>query len=220
MKLTDSLEDQNILEQTIEKTKPPIPAGCEALDYLLMTPFRYSATIPFGSRFRRPNATLGVFYGSEHAATAIAEKAFYRLLFYAESPATPYPRNPGEYTAFAVELAGDRSLDVTVPLFANDSLLSHLSDYSHPQAFADVARAANIAMIRFSSVRDPEHRSNFAVLSPSAFAKPYPVDRQSWRLHVDSNGVRAICESPRVSIAFDREAFSEDPRLTNFRWVR
>ena len=220
MKLTDTLEDQNILEQTIETTKPRTPTGCETLDFLLMSPFRYSATNPFGSRFRRPNSPLGVFYASEHAATAIAEKAFYRLLFYAESPATPFPRNPGEYTAFAAELAGDRSLDVTVALFANDSLLSHLSDYSHSQAFADVAREANIAMIRYSSLRDPERRSNFAVLSPAAFAKPDPVGRQSWRLHVDANGVRAACESPRVLIAFDRTAFSADPRLQDFRWTR
>ena len=140
MKLTDSLDEQDILEQIIEATKPAIPAGCEGLDFLLMTPFRYSVRNPIGSRFRRPHAPLGVFYASEHAATAVAEMAFYRLLFYAESPATPYPDNPGEYTGFAVEIAGDRALNLTAPPFADDGRLYHLSDYSHSQGFADQAR--------------------------------------------------------------------------------
>jgi hypothetical protein len=220
MKVTDTSEEQDVLEQIIEATKPPIPSGCERLDFLLMTPFRYSATNPNGSRFRRPNSALGVFYASEHAATAVAEMAFYRLLFFAESPATPYPRNPGEYTGFAVEVAGDRALNLTVAPFANDSQLYHLWDYSHSQGFADQAREARIGLIRYLSLRDPEHRSNFAVLSPAAFARPDPVGRQSWKLHVDANGVRAVCESPRVSIAFDRAAFSADPRLKDFRWAR
>jgi hypothetical protein len=220
MKLTDTLDDQNTLEQIIEATKPQTPTGCEALDFLLMTPFRYSATNPYGSRFRRPNSPLGVFYASEYAATAIAEMAFYRLMFFAESPSTPYPRNPGEYTAFAAELASDRALNLTVAPFANDSQLYHLWDYAHSQAFADLAREADITVIRYSSLRDPERRSNFAVLSPTAFARPDLVGRQSWKLHVDANGVRAACESPRGSIAFARAAFSADPRLKDFKWVR
>jgi hypothetical protein len=219
MKLTD-LEDQSVLEHIIEKTKPPVPAGCEGLDFLLMTPFRYSATNRYGSRFRRPHAELGVFYGSEYAATAVAEMAFYRLLFFMDSPATPFPRNAGEYTGFAVELAGDSALDLTLAPFANDDQLYHLVDYSYSQGFADRAREASITALRYSSLRDPESRSNVAVLSPTLFAKPDPVDRQSWKLHVDANGVRAVCESPRLSIAFDRMAFSADPRLKHFQWER
>jgi hypothetical protein len=73
MKVTDTLEEQEILEKIIEQTKPPIPPGCEGLDFLLMTPFRYSAQNPNGSRFRRPNAPDGVFYAAEHSSTAIAE---------------------------------------------------------------------------------------------------------------------------------------------------
>src|SRR5215468_9021159 len=73
MKLTDSLEDQAILEDLIEETKPPVPPNCARLDFLLMTPFRYSTQNPWGSRFRKPNAEAGVFYAAEHPETAIAE---------------------------------------------------------------------------------------------------------------------------------------------------
>src|SRR6516164_5625224 len=76
MKITDTVAEQEILENLLEETKPPIPRECAHLDYLLLTPFRYSARNPVGSRFRRPNAEHGIFYAAEHPSTAIAEAAF------------------------------------------------------------------------------------------------------------------------------------------------
>src|SRR5262245_12941212 len=126
MKLTDSLEDQAILESLIEETKPPIPPDCDRLDFLLMTPFRYSKQNPWGSRFRRPNADAGVFYAAEHSETAIAETVFHRLRFFADSPETPWPQNAAEYTAFSVEVRSERAIDLTA--FSPDEL----KDVLHP----------------------------------------------------------------------------------------
>ena len=42
------------------------------------------APYPIGSRFRRAGRTAGVFYAAESPETAVAEMAFYRLLFFAE----------------------------------------------------------------------------------------------------------------------------------------
>lgn len=220
MKLTDSLVEQEIIEKIIEETKPPVPPGCEGLDFLLMTPFRYSASNPWGSRFRRPNAPDGVFYASEHPDTAIAEMAFHRLLFFAESPQTPWPQNPGEYTAFATEFRSERVLDLNVEPFIREPSIFELATYSASQDLSDVARIANIEIIKYPSARDPNRRSNLAILKPETFAKPEPVDRQSWRLHLDANGARVVCESPRFSIAFDRDAFAKDPRMNGFIWDR
>ena len=102
MALVDTLEEQAVLEQVLEDSKPHIPPECRDLHYLLFTPFRYGAPYPRGSRFRRVGLTPGVFYASMQSKTAVAEMAFWRLLFYAESPETPWPANPGEYTAFSV----------------------------------------------------------------------------------------------------------------------
>jgi hypothetical protein len=220
MKVTDTLEEQEILEKIIEETKPPIPPGCEKLDFLLMTPFRYSVQNPNGSRFRRPNAPDGVFYAAQHSSTAIAETAFHRLLFFAESPKTPWPQNPGEYTAFAAEFGSKQGLDLTVSPFADHGLLYHLVDYSFSQSLANRAREAEITVLKYTSVRDPDRKANFAILSATAFAKPGLVDRESWKLHLDSNGARAVCEAPRVSIAFDRDTFNRDSRMQHFVWNR
>ena len=220
MKITDTLEEQEILEKIIEDTKPPVPPGCEGLDFLLMTPFRYSAQNPFGTRFRRANAPDGVFYAAEHSSTAIAEMAFYRLLFFAESPQIPWPQNPGEYTAFATEFGSKQGLDLTVRPFAGNDLLYHFVDYSFSQLLAERAREAGITVLKYTSVRDPDRKPNLAILSPTAFAKTGLVDRESWKLHLDSNGARASCEAPRISIAFDRNTFSNDPRMQDFAWNR
>jgi RES domain len=220
MKLTDTLDEQTLLENILDETKPPIPAECEGLHYLLLTPFRYSASNPWGSRFRRANSPKGVFYASDHPNTAIAEIIFHRLLFFAESPKTPWPQNPGEYSAFAAEFHSDRALDLTKPpLLEKASPILQLADYSAGQAFSELARSARVEIIKYPSLRDPSGWPNVALLAP-VFGKAEPVNRQSWRIHFDRNGVRAICEAPRLSIAFERDAFNNDPRMANFDWER
>ena len=62
MKLVDTADEQATLELLLDQTKPPVPAECRGLDYLLFTPFRYGAPYPNGSRFRRAGLTAGVFY--------------------------------------------------------------------------------------------------------------------------------------------------------------
>lgn len=220
MKLTDTLAEQAILESLIEETKPPIPEECRHLDFLLFTPFRYSASNPHGSRFRRPNAARGVFYCATHPETAIAETAFYRTLFYAESPATPWPANAAEFTAFAVEVSTSGAVDVTIGALASDPGIYHINNYTISQQFADDVRTAGLDVIKYRSVRDPEHRDNVALLVCHVFANPAPVGRQSWRLHLDANGARAMCESPHLALSFARDAFAADPRMTGFVWVR
>jgi hypothetical protein len=81
-KLTDNAEEQTLLENLTEDTKPNIPPECRHLNYLLATPFRYGAPYPKGSRFRKAGRTLGVFYAADNVDTAIAEICFRRLLFF------------------------------------------------------------------------------------------------------------------------------------------
>jgi len=94
LKLVDTAAEQTLLEDVLEDHKPAYPAGCEGLHYLLKTPFRYGAAYPHGSRFRRAGRTPGVFYASERPQTAVAEMAFYRLLFSPSRPAPPGPPMP------------------------------------------------------------------------------------------------------------------------------
>lgn len=221
LKLTDTLEEQDILERLLEDSKPVIPAECRHLDFLLATPFRYGPVYPYGSRFRRAGRTQGVFYAAEREETAVAELAFYRLLFFAESPGTPWPADAAEFTAFSASLATANSLDLTAPPLDRDrAAWTDLQDYAACQSLAESAREARMAILRYQSVRDPGGGCNVAVLSCSAFATPRPIDRRSWRIKVGPSGVQAICEFPGARLGFDRRSFATDPRIAAFTWDR
>jgi hypothetical protein len=220
MKLSDTLEEQSALENLIEETKPAIPEECKHLAFLLFTPFRY-APYPFNSRFRRVGLSPGVFYGSEQPETAVAEKALHRLLFFLESPDTPWPANPGEYTAIAAQFGTRNAIDLTQPPWrAHRDRWIHPTDYSACLDLSDGCRLAGLDAIRYESARDPASRANLALLTCRIVARRDVVRRQSWRLHFNRSGVRAICESPPKTIRFDQMAFARDPRIAGMSWDR
>ncbi|MEX0970157.1 MAG: RES family NAD+ phosphorylase [Paracoccaceae bacterium] len=213
MKLADTLDDQALLESLIEASKPPLPEACHHLDYLLAAPFRYKP-YPNGSRFRRAGHSPGVFYAAQKLETALAEAAFYRLLFFAESPATPMPRAPFEVSVFAAALGTSALLDLTVqPYAAQSAQWTHPTDYTTTQALEGKARAAGAQIIRYQSCRCPKRGANIAVLACSAFARPAPVARQSWWLNISQTHVQARCEHPDRAVEFARAWFATDPRL-------
>jgi hypothetical protein len=216
----DSIAEQELLEDLIEATKPPLPPECRDLHYLLSTPFRYGEVYPAGSRFRRAGVTEGVFYASEAPQIAVAEMAFRRLLFFADSPSTRWPANPAEYTAFSVEYATKKAIDLTKGKYrAARTRWMHVTDYSYCQAFADAARAFRIEVVRYASVRDPGHGMNLALLTCRAFARPNPIEHQAWHIRLNDAGVQAICEAPKSGITFDLQSFAADPRIAKLRWV-
>jgi len=219
LKLVDTLDEQALLESLIEETKPAVPPECRHLHYLLATPFRYGA-YPRGSRFRRAGMTPGVFYASERPATAIAEAAFHRLLFFAESPATPWPANAAEFTAFSARFANARGIDLTAPPLSKDPAWLSRTDYEPCQMLADAARAAGMTAISYRSVRDPEQGANLAIFSCAAFTQDKPADRQTWRMQFGRSGARAVCEFPDARLEFARDAFIADPRIAALNWGR
>ena len=218
LKLVDSLEEQALLEDILEETKPPVPPECRHLDYLLSTPFRYGS-YPYGSRFRRAGRTPGVWYGAETPATAVAEMVFYRFLFFAEAPSLSWPDAPAEYTGFSADLGG-LALDLTAPPLSGDrDAWTDPVDYTACQAFADSAREAGAEIIRYTSVRDRDARANLAVLTCAAFSKPEPVKRQTWRIRLGAFGALALRDWPKDELSFGPEAF-DDPRLAGMVWAR
>ena len=220
MKIVDTLAEQRLLEDILERTKPPVPPECHHLHYLLSTPFRYGSPYPSGSRFRRPGFTPGVFYASTAAATSVGELAFHRLLFFADSPATAWPREAGEYTVFSVRFRTTGGLDLTLPPFDRDAARwTDPTDYSGCQEFADRARAANVSVLKYASARIPDG-VNVALLTCRAFSSQQPESRQTWRIHLGPHGIRALCDFPEARLEFDRGAFASDPRIAAFNWTR
>lgn len=218
MKLVDDFDEQTTLEALLDPSKPAVPPECRHLHWLLFTPFRYEARSD--SRFRRAGATEGVFYAAERRETAVAELAFWRLLFFLESPATPWPANPQVLTAFTVDYATERCLDLTLPPFRSEAdSWSHPTDYARCHEIADEARRLSCGAIRSVSARDPEGGINVNLLTCTAFASPRPGSREAWRFKLGPSGVIAAAEDG-TGHTFGHDAFARDPRICDANWDR
>ena len=157
-----------------------------------------------------------MWYGAERLETAVAE-----MVFYAESPDTPFPDNPVDCTAFSVGVSSACALDLTKGSLANDhDNWTNLTNYTACQILADTARVTSVEIIRFKSVRDPSGNANFAVISCNAFSDSVSVERQSWRIRISALGAQAVRDHPRAGLEFSKHAFSEDPKLSVMVWER
>lgn len=219
MKLVDTLDEQNLLEQLLEETKPPVPEECSQLHYLLFTPFRYDPGMPTAvSRFRRAGQKEGVFYSAFDVETAVAEMAFYRMLFFSESPETELPDNACQFTAFTVPINTARAIDLTSPPLSDDEQLwTDKLDYGPCLQLADNARAADIDCIISQSVRAPENGKNASILRCRVFAATSP-DRtkdQTWHIFLKPGRAEAIREFPNMTIEFISADFT-DERLAHY----
>jgi len=181
MALTDTVEEQHVLERLLDEFKPEVPPAARKLHWLLFTPFRYPPP-PGGSRFRGPNDP-GVFYGADEIRTACAELGYWRWRHLCDTPAlSTMPTKP--QTVFRAQIAAS-SVDLRRPPFDADSATWTRPDsYSDCQRFAAVAREADLGVIRYESVRDPARGGCGAVLVPTAFARATPFDQQTWMLAV------------------------------------
>jgi hypothetical protein len=184
-KIVDSLDEQELLEDILEESKPPVPAEAADLDYLLFSPFRYDTRPPSGSRFRAITDP-GVFYAAELIKTAAAEVGYWRWKFLQDTSGLDRLQ-PCAFTAFRVPIQ-TQCIDLREPPFdANSTQWEHPSDYTATQSIGKTAREAAVGAIVYTSVRDPDHNVCIAVLTPIAFAakKPDPAC-QTWTLTISS----------------------------------
>ena len=194
-RLADRLADQRLLEELAEEVKPSLPPAARGLHYLLSTPFRYGYAK--ASRFRRAHERPGIFYAAETAATAVAESAYWRLLFFSRSPGTQLPRGTIEHSAYTVRLRVERALDLTAPpLDAGRALWADPEDYAPCQRLADKARAIGTQIIRYRSVRDAAHRANVALLDPAGFADAAPRVVTTYHMRLDRLGLDMLAAFP------------------------
>ncbi len=203
MRLVGTLDEQRALEDLLEASKPALPTSATRLHYLLATPFRYPAPPPSGSRFRGIGDP-GVWYGADVVHTALAEVAYWRLRFLADSPATP-DLPPVPHTAFRASIAGNAIVLLQPPFDRQRKQWEDPVSYDATQTLARTAREAGVALIRYRSVRDPQHRAAIAVLTPTAFRKSAPLAQEVWLIKVARAQVLAETDLGGERLAFAPE---------------
>ena len=83
----DTLDEQALLEEMLESTKPNYKEDLSAYHYLLSTPFRYPP-LQWGSRFGGIHEP-SLFYGGVSIAVTLAESAYYRFIFWKSMAGKP-----------------------------------------------------------------------------------------------------------------------------------
>ena len=176
-KLVDSAEEQALLEEMIDRVKPPdVTAGW--MHYLLFTPFRYPP-LNHGSRFggRRER---GIWYGSVDHRTAFAEVAYYRLLFL-EGTHASLGTVTTALTAFTARVRTARGVDMVAPPFgAYRRAIASPTSYTSSQALGTAMRGAGVEAFRYPSARDNEGGVSVGVFAPSVFGNTKPKSLETW----------------------------------------
>lgn len=199
MRLVDTLDDQALLEQILEDSKPPLPRGALGKHFLLSTPFRYRS--PHASRFRPANAP-GIWYGAASLRTACAETAWWRWRFLMDSSGLREAELLTEHTIFAAEVAG-RGVDLMAPPWLQSrELLTQSSDYTMTHRLAAAARRHALQMLRYESARDPDGAC-CAVLDAAALQSLDLKSQQTWHCRTTRSAVRMIHGSSGYEWTFD-----------------
>ena len=178
-KLVDSAEEQVLLEELIDRVKPPALTGGH-LHYLLFTPFRYPP-LRHGSRFGGRHE-CGIWYGSVHRRTAFAEVAYYRLLFL-EGTHSMLGTLTTQLTAFTVRMRSANSVDlVSSPFDAHRRAIASPARYASSQALGHDMRTAGVELFRYPSARDlaPGGGVNVGAFVPTVFGAATPHGFETW----------------------------------------
>lgn len=205
-KLVASAEEQALLEELIDRAKPPDPTH-GALHYLLATPFRYPP-LRHGSRFGRRHER-GIWYGSETRATMFAEVAYYRMVFL-EGTRADLGAVTTQLTAYSVNARSPHGVDLAAPPFVSHrKTIASPSKYSEAQALGRAMRAAGVELFRYLSARDPHGGTNVAAFGPTVFGKAKPRDLQTWHCTATKADVELAKRDyfGREVYAFPRETF-------------
>src|SRR4051812_34513318 len=185
-KLVDTAEEQMVLEDLIEGSKPPARAP-RRLHYLLATPFRYPPLrhgSRFGTRFEQ-----GIWYGSESLRTAFAEVAYYRLVFL-EDTSADLGTVTTAHTAFSARARTKRGVNLAAgPFVAHRKAIASPVEYGATHALGAAMRAAGVEIARYPSARDKSDGINVAVFTPDVFGAAKPRDLQTWHCMANTGRV-------------------------------
>jgi hypothetical protein len=211
-KLVDSDAEQAVLEELLERSKPPLPSKVK-LHFLLATPFRYPP-LPYGSRFGT-RSQRGIFYASDTVDTALAEVAYYRLLFLEQTTASLVPIT-FHWSLFQTHIDTARGVDLTRPPFdGHRARISSKSDYGVSERLGQDMREANVEACRYFSARAGGDAANVAVFDPAAFARRTPLRQERWYCAVTEHDVVFTRDDllAKRTRTFPRASFLENGRL-------
>ena len=183
LELVDSLEEHDVLETILERSKPPLPAGTAHFDYLLRSPWRYPP-LAWGSRFVAVFSP-SIVYGAQAEPALFAEAAYYRFVFLEGMTEPLADRVISQHTVFQARYRTVDGADLTAPPFAaHEALMRHPARYADTQALGATMRSAGVQAFVYLSARAIGREQNIGLIAPAAL-----------RSHRHQHPVQVLCES-------------------------
>jgi len=191
MRLVDSFEEQDLLEQLIEESKPK----CLSIQrhYLLTTPFRYPP-LKYGSRFGG-RFEPSLFYGAHSLHTMLYESAYYAFLFM-QAMASPFTHPINNHkTSFKAFIKCQHHLDLSQIGDAElQAKLMDKSNYDYPQALGLSLKEKGIQAFSYPSARDPNAGLNMGVFELSTI-QGKPKEIMQWEIKQTPAEIMFRCTS-------------------------
>lgn len=196
--IVDTLDEQALLEEMLEGSKPPVT---DDLHYLLSTPFRYPP-LPWGSRFGT-RFEPSIFYGSLSIEPLLSETAYYRFTYLIGMETPPPKTITTQHTIFEVGYKTKYGVSLQHnPFTVHKDILTDPASYSATQQLGSEMRKRGIEAFENTSARAPNHGVNVGLFSPTALANSKPASQTQW-----------LCQLSKTSVSFTQE---HDPHVTTF----
>jgi len=211
--LVDTLEEQRMLEEMLDRVKPRIPQGCEKFDYLIYTPFRYPP-LKHGSRFglkTRPS----IFYGSCNIEAAFAELAYYRFVYYDGMATAPKKKQKvTQHASFMVELETQKGVAFNdIPFKKYKKEISDPLSYQVSQSIGEDMRDKGVEAFSYYSAR-AQNEINIGVYSCAAIQSEMPKSLRHWScITKDSNVTIRSLDDSWNNMSFELDQYLVDGKL-------
>ena len=208
--LVDTLQEQRILEEMLDRVKPRIPQDCDQFDYLIYTPFRYPP-LNHGSRFGK-KIHPSIFYGSKNIEAAFAELAYYRFVYYDGMMTSPKKQQKvTQHTSFNVDLQAEKGIALDEsPFNKHKYRISDPANYDVSQKIGEEMRDKGVEAFSYFSAR-AVNEVNLGIFTCKAIKSLVPDALNHWScITRDKNVTIRSLDDRWSSISFELEQFLID----------
>ena len=199
----DTLDEQALLEEMLEDTKPVYKEDLTAYHYLLSTPFRYPP-LKWGSRFGAIHEP-SLFYGGASVDVTLAESAYYRFVFWNSMAGTPIKKQiRSEHSMFSVDYQSQHGVCLHHPPFDHyRHEIANPTQYTQSQQLGSAMRASEVEAFEYSSARDPQQGICIGLFTARALKQKQPKNMSLW-----------LCETAATEVLFKQLASNS---ITSFK---
>jgi len=209
----DTLDEQALLEEMLESSKPSYKEDLSDYHYLLSTPFRYPP-LKWGSRFGAVHEP-SLFYGGVNIEVTLAESAYYRLVFWNSMTSTPIKKQiKSEHSLFSVDYQSQMGVRLqNSPFNKYQTEITHPTQYIHSQQLGSAMRSSAVEVFEYPSARDTQKGMCVGLFTVHGLKQKRPTDMTHWLCETNANEVLFKQLDSNTIIRFKLEIFLTDGKL-------